>query len=207
MKVPLHSKPSASRKPTGSKLRSRVRIIGGTWRSRLIEFPETDGLRPTANRVRETLFNWLGQTLQGKRCLDLFSGSGALGFEAASRGAIEVVMLEQNPGAIGALRANQLKLAADMCRIVAIDALKFVGRNNEKFDVVFVDPPFASGLMEPVLGSLSQNLSDGGLVYAEWGTPIVEVVVGKLARSWEIVKQGRAGGVHFALLRIPPISI
>lgn len=120
---------------------------------------------------------------------------------------MEVVMLEQNPGAIAALRVNQQKLAADACRIVAIDALKFLGRNSEKFDVVFVDPPFASGLMARVLGSLAQNLAGGGLVYAEWGLPIAEVIDGQAARSWEIVKQGRAGAVHFALLRIPPISI
>jgi 16S rRNA (guanine966-N2)-methyltransferase len=207
LKVHLHSKPSARREPKGSKLRRRVRIIGGIWRSRLIEFPETDGLRPTANRIRETLFNWLGQTLQGKCCLDLFSGSGALGFEAASRGAVQVVLLEQNPDAIGALRVNQQKLAADGCRIVAIDALKFLSGNVEKFDVVFVDPPFSSGLMIKVLGNLAQSLSESGMVYAEWGTPISDVVETLPARSWEIVKQGRAGAVHFALIRIPPISI
>lgn len=197
-----HFKPSAPPKPKPAKVTNRVRIIGGIWRSRVIEFPDADGLRPTANRVRETLFNWLGQTLYGKRCLDLFAGSGALGFEAASRGAAETVMLEVHTTATAALKANQQKLAATTCRIVAKDALKFLEGSTEKFDIVFVDPPFASGLLAAVLLKLPESLRHGALVYAEWGAPIADVLASQPGSPWEIAKQGRAGAVHFALLRI-----
>ncbi|MEQ1517357.1 MAG: 16S rRNA (guanine(966)-N(2))-methyltransferase RsmD [Usitatibacteraceae bacterium] len=209
--MPQHFKPSARGKPqpgkavarAGQAKHNRVRIIGGTWRSRVIEFPDVEGLRPTANRVRETLFNWLGQTLHDKRCLDLFAGSGALGFEAASRGASESVMLEVNAAAIAALKANQQKLDASTCRIVPMDALKFIESGREKFDIIFIDPPFTSGLMATLLARLQKNLLDGGLLYAEWGAPIADVLAEIANPQWEIVKQGRAGAVHCALLRCP----
>jgi 16S rRNA (guanine966-N2)-methyltransferase len=201
--MPNHFKPSAPRKPQRAKGTNRIRIIGGTWRSRVIEFPDTAGLRPTANRVRETLFNWLGQTLYGKRCLDLFAGSGALGFEAASRGATESVMLEMQPAAAAALKANQAKLLATSCRILEIDALQFLRGRQEKFDIVFVDPPFASGVLAPVLTKIPEVLLSGGLVYAESDRPIADVLADVPGVRWEIAKQGKAGAVHFALLRIP----
>lgn len=197
-----HFKPSAPRNPKSAKGTNRVRIIGGIWRSRVIEFPDADGLRPTANRARETLFNWLGQTLHGKRCLDLFAGSGALGFEAASRGAAETVMLEIHATVTSALKSNQQKLAATNCRIVAMDAMKFLDGITEKFDIVFVDPPFSSDLMTAVLMKLPKIMQDGALVYAEWREPIAHVLAIEPTSPWEIVKQGRAGAVHFALLRI-----
>ena len=200
--MPRHFKPSEPAKPKAVKGSNRIRIIGGSWRSRVIEFAEADGLRPTANRVRETLFNWLGQSLHGKRCLDLFSGSGALGFEAASRGASESVMLEVNAAAVAALKTNRQKLAAASCRVLAMDALKFIDGGREKFDIVFVDPPFSSGLMATALGKLPPNLLDGALVYAEWGAPIAEVLENMPGHPWEIAKQGKAGAVHFALLRL-----
>ena len=201
-KMPLHFKPSASRRPNSSNLANRVRLIGGNWRSRIIEFPDADGLRPTASRVRETLFNWLGQSLSGKRCLDLFSGSGALGFEAASRGAVEVVMLETQPTALLALKENQKKLEARMCRIVAKDALRFLSTAIQKFDVVFVDPPFGSNLMASVLLALPKSLTKDAMVYAEWHAPITEVLANLSHVGWEVVKMGRAGAVHFALLQL-----
>ena len=201
--MPLHFKPSGPRKRTHAKAANRVRIIGGTMRSRVIEFPDADGLRPTANRVRETLFNWLGQTLHGKRCLDLFSGSGSLGFEAASRGAAEVVMLEVDRNALTALATNQKKLAATCCRVVAMDGLKFLDIGLHKFDIVFVDPPFGTNLLEAALAKLPEYLLAGGMVYAEWGVPISEVLANVSCARWEIAKQGRAGAVHFALLRAP----
>ncbi len=202
IRMPLHFKPSASRRPKSSNVANQVRLIGGNWRSRIIEFPDVDGLRPTANRVRETLFNWLGQSLRGKRCLDLFSGSGALGFEAASRGAIDVMMLEMQPAAILALKENQKKLDATMCSIVAKDALKFLGTSIQKFDVVFVDPPFGSNLMTSVLLALPDSLTEGAMVYTEWHVPITVVLANLPYVDWEVVKQGRAGAVHFALLRL-----
>lgn len=201
-KMPLHFKPSASRRPKSSNVANRVRLIGGKWRSRIIEFPDADGLRPTASRVRETLFNWLGQTLQDKRCLDLFSGSGALGFEAASRGAIDVVMLEMQPAAILALKENQKKLEATMCSIVAKDALRFLSTSIQQFDVVFVDPPFGSNLMSSALRALPKSLNEGATVYTEWHVPITAVLANLSHVDWEVAKQGKAGAVHFALLRI-----
>ncbi|MEO8101436.1 MAG: 16S rRNA (guanine(966)-N(2))-methyltransferase RsmD [Betaproteobacteria bacterium] len=193
----VHSKPSASRKPNDA---NRVRIIGGEWRSRLIEFSAADGLRPTANRVRETLFNWLGQTLQGLRCLDLFAGSGALGFEAASRGAAAVVMVESSRLAFQALRTNKENLLATQCRLVQQDAAGFLARNQEKFDVVFLDPPFGSGLLSVMLVDVEEHLSAQGVVYAEWGEPLEHVLSMIPDGRCRLVKRGKAGAVHFGLL-------
>ncbi len=199
-----HSKPRHEHKPNtrAPNAANRVRIIGGAWRSRVIEFPDAEGLRPTANRVRETLFNWLGQTLHGKRCLDLFSGSGALGFEAASRGASEVVMVENNHVAIQALKRNQQKLIALRCRVIPQGVSEFLARNQGKFDIVFIDPPFDSGLMVAMLGNLETHLSECGVVYAEWGEPIAGVLSAIPECTWQLVKQGKAGAVHFGLLSI-----
>ena len=199
-----HFKPSDRCKPNGRKPNeaNRLRIIGGEWRSRVIEFPDTEGLRPTANRVRETLFNWLGQALHGKRCLDLFAGSGALGFEAASRGASEVVMVENNRLVLEALKTNQEKLIAPQCRLIPQDATEFLARNQERFDIVFLDPPFGSGLMATFLDQLEPHLSAHGQVYVEWGEPI-EAVISTIRKSdWQLAKQGKAGAVHFGLLSI-----
>ena len=201
--MPSHFKPTGPRKPTPPKVANRVRLIGGTLRSRVIDFPDIAGLRPTANRVRETLFNWLGQTLHGKRCLDLFSGSGALGFEAASRGADTVVMLEVHAAAAVAMKSNQQKLAATACRVVAMDVFRFLEICEEKFDIVFVDPPFASNLLGPVLMKLPSKLEPGGAVYAEWSEPIADVLTALPGAPWKIAKQGKAGTVHFALLTLP----
>jgi 16S rRNA (guanine(966)-N(2))-methyltransferase RsmD len=194
-----HFRPSHGRKPNDA---NRVRIIGGEWRSRVIEFPDVEGLRPTANRVRETLFNWLGQTLHGKRCLDLFAGSGALGFEAASRGAAEVVMVENNRVAIMALEQNLKKLVAPQCRLISQNATEFLATNRKKFDVAFLDPPFGSGLMPILLGQLEKHLSLNGEVYVEWGEPI-EALVSTIPKcDWHLAKHGKAGVVHFGLLSI-----
>src|SRR5947209_3414183 len=119
--------------------RNRVRIIAGTWRSRLIRFPPAAQLRPTPDRVRETLFNWLGQRLDGLACLDLFAGSGALGFEALSRGARRVVMVERERAVAEALRDNAKKLEAENADVVEGDALAYLSRPAETFDVVFLD--------------------------------------------------------------------
>lgn len=199
-----HFKPSTGgkskeRKPSEA---NRVRIIGGEWRSRVIDFPDAEGLRPTSNRIRETLFNWLGQTLHDKRCLDLFAGSGALGFEAASRGAAEVVMVENNRHATQALKKNQEKLAANQCRLVIAEATDFLKRNHQAFDIIFVDPPFASALMAPLLAQLAPHLADDGVVYAEWGSPLDDSLLQTPQTRWQRVKQGKAGAVHFGLLAI-----
>jgi 16S rRNA (guanine966-N2)-methyltransferase len=137
---------------------NKVRIIGGTWRSRVINFPAVTDLRPTADRVRETLFNWLGQRLSGKTCLDLFSGSGALGFEALSRGAEKVVMIEQNKQAYSALQTNATKLGADRAELLFENALKFLERDKRQFDLIFVDPPFRKNMLAQLMPMLVDHL-------------------------------------------------
>lgn len=193
-----HFKPSSPKNP---RRQNRVRIIGGQWRSRLIEFPEMPGLRPTGDRVRETLFNWLGQTLHGKVCLDLFAGSGALGFEAASRGAEQVWMIEANPVAARSLLASKAALLADRCEVRRMEAANFLKDCGRRFDLIFIDPPFSSGALWPILETVSDHLEKTGLVYVEWGEPIVPDLQKRADSSWQVIKQGKAGVVHFALLR------
>ncbi|MGQ9862063.1 MAG: 16S rRNA (guanine(966)-N(2))-methyltransferase RsmD [Thiobacillaceae bacterium] len=170
-----------------------MRIIGGVWRSRVIDFPDLPGLRPTPDRVRETLFNWLGQRLDGRRCLDLFAGSGALGFEAASRGAAEVVMVERDARAIASLRAQAVKLGAAQVRIVAADGLDFLAGECGRFDLILLDPPFDSGQLAPALARAATRLAAGGRIYAEFGKrPDLT--------GWRVLREGRAGSSHFCLL-------
>jgi 16S rRNA (guanine966-N2)-methyltransferase len=172
---------------------NRVRIIAGRWRSRLVKFPPTMSLRPTPDRVRETLFNWLGQRLDGLACLDLFAGSGALGFEAMSRGAARVVMVERDRAAVDALRANARELAAEGIEVVAGDALAFLSGNKEKFDVVFLDPPYASDLAQRALENLAPHLAAGARVYVETSRPL------EPGGGWRVLREDRAGAVRYAL--------
>lgn len=174
--------------------KNQVRIIGGEWKRRLLRFPQVSGLRPTPDRVRETLFNWLGQDCTGLVCLDLFSGSGALGFEAASRNAAKVVMVETAKPALESLRSNQSMLGARNIEVVWSDGLRFLDNTPERFDVVFLDPPFASDFLASALQRLPKVLNDDALVYAEcahWPD----------LTGWEKLKEGKAGLVHYALLR------
>jgi 16S rRNA (guanine966-N2)-methyltransferase len=173
---------------------NKVRIIGGAHRSRLIEFPDAEGLRPTPDRVRETLFNWLGQTLYGKRCLDLFAGSGALGFEAASRGAEQVLMVENNRTVYQALQANVKKLGLANVALRCEDGLKFARQENGLFDVVFLDPPFQSDYLPQSLTLLENSLTESGVVYVESGTQF------EPDAAWRVVKRAKAGAVHYQLL-------
>lgn len=172
-----------------------IRIIGGIYRRRRLVFPAIDGVRPTPDRVRETLFNWLGQDLQGYSCLDLFAGSGALGFEAASRGASRVVMVEQDRGVLQALRDNANLLAAGMVEPHGGDALEFLRRSTEVFDIVFLDPPFAAADWSEWFGALASRVAADGQVYCErggtWETPA----------GWQVYRESRAGQVHYQLLR------
>ena len=127
-------------------MQNKLRIIGGNWRSRSITIVDAPGLRPTPARVRETLFNWLQNDIMGRRCLDLYAGSGALGFEAASRGAKSVIQVENNALACRALKENAIALGADQIKIVQSEVFRYLSGNAEPFDVVFIDPPFAMGL-------------------------------------------------------------
>ncbi|MBN8779584.1 16S rRNA (guanine(966)-N(2))-methyltransferase RsmD [Thiobacillus sp.] len=173
---------------------NRVRIIGGQYRRRLLDFPDGAGLRPTPDRVRETLFNWLGQDLPGWICLDLFAGSGALGFEAASRGAGRVVMIERDLKTTAALEKNRTVLGASRVDILRADALAWLANSQEAFDLIFVDPPFGSGLAESVLADLGRHLKPGGHAYIEQETAVVA------PPGFIIHRSGRAGRSHFALL-------
>lgn len=173
---------------------NRVRIIGGQYRRRLLDFPGSAGLRPTPDRVRETLFNWLGQDLPGWSCLDLFAGSGALGFEAASRGASRVLMIEREREALAALEKNRALLGATQVEVLRADALAWLASSRETFDLVFVDPPFDSGLAPTVLEQLGARLKPGGQVYVEQGEPVVAPA------GFVVYRSGHAGRSHFALL-------
>ncbi len=175
--------------------RNRVRIIGGLWRSRVLRFPDVPGLRPTPDRVRETVFNWLGQDLTGKRCLDLFSGSGALGFEAASRGALEVVMVERDAGALRALEENLRLLGPAPVRPIRADALEFLRSDAGRYDVVFLDPPYAMGEQARLLEQVRLRLAPRALVYVE------APHAAQPPAGWEVYRSARAGVVHYQLLR------
>jgi 16S rRNA (guanine(966)-N(2))-methyltransferase RsmD len=172
-----------------------VRIIGGAWRSRRIRFVPRPGLRPTPDRVRETLFNWLGRDLEGWHCLDLFAGSGALGFEAASRGAARVLMVEQDAAALRALTANRQALQAEAVTVQRGDALEFLRHCRERFDLVLLDPPFALDCWPQLLRGLPPCLKPGAPVYCESGGVL------RPEPGWTVVKQGRAGQVGYQLLQ------
>lgn len=182
--------------------RNRLRIIGGEWRSRVLTFPAAPDLRPTPDRVRETLFNWLQAPVIGARCLDLFAGSGALGFEALSRGALRVVALELLRDAATAISANARLLGTDRLELVQASAPDWLrnNRKGERFDLVFLDPPYQAGLYTPCLELLQsqQWLAPGALVYveAEQGLDTLG-----LPQGWELLKHKRAGGVYFGLCR------
>jgi 16S rRNA (guanine966-N2)-methyltransferase len=186
---------TAPRRSTVSSGRNRVRIIGGKWRSRIVTFPAAAELRPTPDRVRETLFNWLGQRLDGLSCLDLFAGSGALGFEALSRGARRVVMVERDRQVHAALRESATLLEAEGAEIVASDALAYLQRAQETFDVVFLDPPFASGLAARALPLLAPRLAPEARVYVESAEAVAPPA------GWHVVREDRAGAVRYALLQ------
>jgi 16S rRNA (guanine(966)-N(2))-methyltransferase RsmD len=174
---------------------NKVRIGGGEWRSRMLRFPDALALRPTPDRVRQTLFNWLGQELYGLHCLDLFSGSGALGFEALSRGAASVTMVESNPAVYRALLDNATMLKADKARILRQDAMQFLAQNAQPFDVIFLDPPFDQRWLEKLLPFLVKHLADGGVIYAESERLLIDDA------DWQVIKHGKAGNVHYHLLK------
>ena len=172
-----------------------MRIIGGAWRSRVIRFAPHKDLRPTPDRVRETLFNWLGQELTGAICLDLFAGSGALGFEAASRGAQRVVMVERDPATFRALEQTRAALDAGVVELFKADALEFLRGDSSRYNVVFLDPPFRAADWPRLLPLLPGRMGPRGLVYRE------SAAQPELPAGWEIWKQGRAGQVCFQLLK------
>ncbi|WP_211947084.1 16S rRNA (guanine(966)-N(2))-methyltransferase RsmD [Cupriavidus yeoncheonensis] len=190
-----------SSSPAPRQAPSQVRIIGGRWKRTMLPVPEAQGLRPTPDRVRETLFNWLGQDLAGLNCLDLFAGSGALGFEAASRGAQAVTLVEFNPRVARQLRDNQYRLDAAQMRVMQGDAFAIAAQMPDaSFDVIFLDPPFAEDWLRPALEHAARLLRPGGAVYVETDRSLTGADA-PVPASLEIVRQARAGAVHFHLLQ------
>lgn len=189
-----------------------IRIIGGIWRSRRLPVPEGDGLRPTPDRVRETLFNWLQPTLAGARCLDLFAGTGALCLEALSRGAGQVVMVERAPHAAAALRRNLEALRAEGADVVCADAVDFLmrtpvqgGNTPVSFDIVFIDPPFARDLIARCAALIEARgwLKASGLAYIEAPQHMKSL---PLPRTWELVRSKFTGQVGYHLARRAPLT-
>jgi 16S rRNA (guanine966-N2)-methyltransferase len=180
-------------RPPGS-----VRIIAGHLRGSKLAVPDRPGLRPTSDRVRETLFNWLQAATPGARVLDLFAGTGALGFEAASRGAAGVLMVERDPALAEALRANAARLKVASARVEVADALSWLQRvPGEAFDLVFLDPPFDAGLWDAALARLDPWLAPGAWIYVESPAKTSPSVPG----GWRLHREGQTRDVRFALFQ------
>lgn len=175
-----------------------LRIIAGTWRGRQLSFSDVDGLRPTGDRIRETLFNWLQPALGFSRCLDCFAGSGALGFEAASRGASQVVMVEADRQAFIDLKRNRDQLKAEHCDIIHGRIESYLASVNEAFDVVFLDPPYQLDLWSNVAELLTEKglLNEGARIYLEYPRRQSQPL---LPSTWHCLREKQAGEVKYAL--------
>jgi 16S rRNA (guanine(966)-N(2))-methyltransferase RsmD len=186
------------------QLPRQVRIIGGLWKRTPLPVPEIEGLRPTPDRVRETVFNWLDHLKRTNwsqlSCLDLFAGSGAFGFEAMSRGAARAVLVESHPAAIAQLKANQTKLQASQMMIMAGDAQRLLSVMQDQFDVIFLDPPYQLQMLPSMLALCKARFAVGGLIYAEYAEAFTELPLPDWLNGWEVVRSGKAGAVHYALL-------
>ena len=174
-----------------------MRLIGGLWKRSKLPVPDRPGLRPTPDRVKETLFNWLGQDLTGWRVLDAFAGTGALGFEAASRGAAEVVLLERDSVLAASLESTRLRLAGTMVRVERADALAWMARSAPgRFELVLLDPPFDADIVAPAVIAAAPLVGDGGFVYVESGQPVAEPPPGLVLH-----RSLKAGAVYAQLFR------
>ncbi|ENN6813649.1 16S rRNA (guanine(966)-N(2))-methyltransferase RsmD [Vibrio fluvialis] len=185
--------PSQKRAPSG-----QVRIISGLWRGRKLPVHDAEGLRPTTDRVKETLFNWLAQDIPHAKCLDLFAGSGGLGFESASRQAEKVTMLEMNPQAFAQLKTNIAALKASNIEAVNTDTLAYLKQPGQAYDVVFIDPPFRQGLLQETVQLLEQNgwLAANAMIYIESEK---ELPLTELPESWQLYREKLAGQVCYRL--------
>ncbi|EOC0001580.1 16S rRNA (guanine(966)-N(2))-methyltransferase [Cronobacter turicensis] len=185
------------KKPTSSGS-GQIRIIGGQWRGRKLPVPDSPGLRPTTDRVRETLFNWLAPYLVGARCLDCFAGSGALGLEALSRYAADATLLEMERGVAQQLQKNLATLQSSAAKVVNTNTLNFLSQNGEPHDIVFVDPPFRKGLLEETLNLLETRgwLAPQALIYVE---SEVENGLPPVPASWQLHREKVAGQVAYRL--------
>ena len=198
--LPAEAGPSTAHLGRGAaKAPHEVRLIGGQWKRSKLPVIDKPGLRPTPDRVRETLFNWLGNDLTGWRCLDAFAGSGALGFEAASRGAAEVLLLERDADLVRSLRASQQRLKAHTLQVEQADALAWMARcAAQRFDLVLLDPPFGAGLQPAALAAAAPLVGPGGSLYLE--SPAV-LMAAEVPAGFALWRAARAGLVHYHLLR------
>ncbi|GAA4360667.1 16S rRNA (guanine(966)-N(2))-methyltransferase RsmD [Kangiella marina] len=186
----------SSKKPNKS---GQFRIIGGQWKGRKLKFYEVEGLRPSLDRVRETLFNWLQSDIRGARCLDLFAGSGAIGIEALSRGSTHVDFVELNKKAVRQLETNLGLLDADDGNVIHIDAKQFLEKENRAYDIIFIDPPFHKGLAQEVISKLAQTnlVQEDTLIYLEMEQDL-EV---EIPQGWELLKDKKAGQLQYQLYK------
>ncbi|WP_038485163.1 16S rRNA (guanine(966)-N(2))-methyltransferase RsmD [Collimonas arenae] len=205
-KTPVH----AIRPP----LARQVRIIGGAWKRTPLAVLDSEGLRPTPDRVRETLFNWLNHLLDGNweavRCLDLFAGTGALGFEAASRGAQDVTMIEHNTPAVRQLEATKIKLDASQVRILRSDAatwLSKAGAEAGRYDLIFLDPPYQQGWLEKILPLCQGLLAEQGLLYLEAEFALEADALPSWLGGWQLLRADKAGMVFYHLLKRQATSV
>lgn len=187
-----------------SSKQGELRIIGGKWRGRKISFVAADGLRPSPSRIRETLFNWLNNDISSSHCLDLFAGSGALGFEALSRGAGSVAMVELNKLVTGQLKNNKELLQAQALQIIHQDATELQnlrGLLKHKIDIVFCDPPFNKQLVQPLLQALDNSglLQSSALIYVETEKNLIDLT---LPLHWTPIKEKVAGDVRYRLIKV-----
>ena len=189
----------AGRKRPAAALPNEVRIVGGAWKRSKLRVLDRPGLRPTPDRVRETLYNWLGQRLDGWRCLDAFAGSGALGFEAATRGAAEVLLLERDGALHAELGAARERLKAAQVRVERADAVAWMSRSDRaRFDLVLLDPPFGdAGLFDRALAAAAALVAAGGFLYLEG--PAACPAEAFAALGLRLHRDGRAGAVYFHL--------
>ncbi len=196
--LPLRKKPTAS--PARGQSAHEIRIIGGQWRRTPIKVLDKPGLRPTPDRVRETLFNWLGQDLSGWRCVDAFAGTGVLALEAASRGAVQVIALEQEAELAKLLQQQAERLNASMVKVQRTDAVSAMQRlTAAAFDLVFLDPPFDGPWFEPALQAAARLVPVDGWVYLE--APVQWTDEALLPMALQVVRHLKAGAVHAHLLR------
>ncbi|MDR7379126.1 16S rRNA (guanine(966)-N(2))-methyltransferase RsmD [Rhodoferax ferrireducens] len=198
--APKKTKPRPSDPHPTSGKPGEIRIIGGQWKRIRLTVASKPGLRPTPDRVRETLFNWLGQDLGGWRCVDVFAGTGVLGFEAASRGAAEVHIFEQDPALVAQLKATQIKLQAGATQIQRGDGVAALRQlAPASVDLVFLDPPFESGLYEPALGAAAKALQPKGFVYLEGPSKWTDELLAPF--GLRVYRYLKAGAVHAHLLQ------
>lgn len=195
------ARPAPTPAAAPSRPAGKIRIIGGQLRNSRLAVPDAPGLRPTPERVRETVFNWLQAHVGGARCLDLFAGTGALGIEALSRSAADVVFVERDARLAAGLRDNLQRLKQERGRVVNADALAWLEQESAPFDLVFLDPPFAQDLWQPAAAALVRRklLKPGALVYVE--TPLAAVPA--LPADWRLHREGRGGDVRHALYAVP----